>query len=508
MSEDRISLSLISHTNAGKTTLARTLLGYDVGEVRDAAHVTVDVNAYSLISTPEGDELTLWDTPGFGDSARLAKRLRQQGNPIGWFVGQVWDRFRDRSMWFTQQAVSNVRDQADVVLYLINASEEPADAGYLAPELAVLEWIGKPVIVLLNQTGRSRPAAEEAAEHERWRTLLANYQVVRAVLPLDAFARCWVQEITLLHTVGTMLPAERGEAYARLVGAWQLRRELQFEASMAVLAETLARAALDLETLPETRLTGTLRDLKRALGVGRDATASDDTAKDDKAHAVQALGARIDADLQAGLDRLIAIHELEGHASDELLRRIALTVSVEAPVNERKAALMSGALSGALTGLGVDIAHAGLTLGAGVITGAVVGALGGAGVARGINMARGRRGTTLRWDDSFLCELVVSSLLRYLAVAHYGRGRGQWRETEYPAFWPPLVSRAVATARTALVATWSGREGSRESGVVGGGVASTGLATSVVATAARPLIAEIARKLLDELYPGQPGRRS
>ncbi|MQM29266.1 MAG: GTP-binding protein, partial [Candidatus Accumulibacter phosphatis] len=149
MSAGRISLSLISHTNAGKTTLARTLLGYDVGEVRDAAHVTVDVSAYSLISTPEGDELTLWDTPGFGDSARLAKRLRQQGNPIGWFVGQVWDRFRDRSMWFTQQAVSNVRDQADVVLYLVNASEEPADAGYLEPELAVLEWIGKPVIVLL-----------------------------------------------------------------------------------------------------------------------------------------------------------------------------------------------------------------------------------------------------------------------------------------------------------------------------------------------------------------------
>ena len=35
-----VSLSLVSHTNAGKTTLARTLLGRDVGEVRDEAHVT------------------------------------------------------------------------------------------------------------------------------------------------------------------------------------------------------------------------------------------------------------------------------------------------------------------------------------------------------------------------------------------------------------------------------------------------------------------------------------
>ena len=42
MTVDRIALSLISHTNAGKTTLARTLLGRDIGEVRDAPHVTLD----------------------------------------------------------------------------------------------------------------------------------------------------------------------------------------------------------------------------------------------------------------------------------------------------------------------------------------------------------------------------------------------------------------------------------------------------------------------------------
>ena len=35
-----ISLSLVSHTNVGKTTLARTLLSQSVGEVRDEPHVT------------------------------------------------------------------------------------------------------------------------------------------------------------------------------------------------------------------------------------------------------------------------------------------------------------------------------------------------------------------------------------------------------------------------------------------------------------------------------------
>jgi predicted GTPase len=83
MTPSGIALTLIAHTNAGKTTLARTLLARDVGEVRDAPHVTTEASAYPLIESAQGDVLTLWDTPGFGDSARLARRLALEGNPIG-----------------------------------------------------------------------------------------------------------------------------------------------------------------------------------------------------------------------------------------------------------------------------------------------------------------------------------------------------------------------------------------------------------------------------------------
>ena len=87
-----IELSLLSHTNAGKTTLARTLLRRDIGEVGDRAHVTEIAERHVLIESPQGDVLALWDTPGFGDSARLLARLTQSGNPLGWFLSQVWDR--------------------------------------------------------------------------------------------------------------------------------------------------------------------------------------------------------------------------------------------------------------------------------------------------------------------------------------------------------------------------------------------------------------------------------
>ena len=160
----QIQFALISHTNNGKTTLARTLLGMDVGEVRDAAHVTEQSESHPLLTSAQGDTLWLWDTPGFGDSVRLLKRLALSGNPIGWFLREVLDRYRDRPLWLSQQAMQTARDAADVVLYLVNSAENPKDAGYLAAELKILQWLGKPVVVLLNQMGPPQSAYRELAE--------------------------------------------------------------------------------------------------------------------------------------------------------------------------------------------------------------------------------------------------------------------------------------------------------------------------------------------------------
>jgi GTPase Era involved in 16S rRNA processing len=146
---------LLSHTNIGKTTLTRTLMADDVGEIDDAAHVTTQSQRYLLQKTQQGDELWLWDTPGFGDSVRLYERLRQQGNPLGWFLSNVWDRWRDRSFYLSQRALLAARDHADVMLYLVNAAEDPADAGYWSAEMNILAWLNKPVIVLLNQITRT-----------------------------------------------------------------------------------------------------------------------------------------------------------------------------------------------------------------------------------------------------------------------------------------------------------------------------------------------------------------
>jgi hypothetical protein len=479
MDPTRISLSLISHTNAGKTTLARTLLSKTVGEVRDAAHVTLDATAYPLIETPQGDALVLWDTPGFGDSARLAKRLRQQGNPIGWFMSQVWDRFRDQTFWLNQAAVRNTREQADVVLYLVNAAEEPQDAGYLAPELSVLEWIGKPVIVLLNQTGPRRPRAQELQAENQWREALRQWPQVRSVLTLDAFARCWVQEFSLFEGVAMVLEPAQQSAFSRLSQAWQARRMAQFAESMQVLAKPLARAALDSEPLPAS----SLRDKAlRLTGLsGNKETGA-------QSGAMAAMATRLQQDLQAAMQQLIAIHGLEGKAAAEVIEQVERDVQVDAPLHEGKAALMGGAVSGALSGVAADIATGGLSLGAGMLTGAVLGAFGGVGIARGFNTLRHKSRTLIRWDTAFLQQQVHASVLRYLAVAHFGRGRGEWQQRSYPAFWNELVAGLVADHADALEQVWDQRDDATP--------------PDALAQALAGVMETLVRAALEALYPG------
>ena len=473
-----ISLSLISHTNAGKTTLARTLLAQSVGEVRDEAHVTLASSAYPLIDTPHGDQLVLWDTPGFGDSARLVKRLRQHGNPIGWFMSQVWDRFTDQTFWLNQLAVRNTREQADVVLYLVNAAEEPADAGYLAPELSVLEWIGKPVIVLLNQTGARRPPEQEAQDEGRWRSHLQQWPQVKAVLTLDAFARCWVQEFALFDSVDAVLDPVRRGPFARLSLAWRERRMTQFAQALRALALPLAQAACDHEPMSPTSLRETAM---RLSGLARGAKT--DGAQ---AHAMSAMAQRLQAGLQQGMQQLIAIHGLEGQAAQEVIEQVARDVQVDAPLDQRRAALLGGAMSGALSGVAADLALGGLSFGAGILTGAVLGAFGGAGLAHGFNTIRHKSQTVIRWDPAFLQQQVSGALLRYLAVAHYGRGRGEWQQRIYPQFWHTLALKTAAEHVHALDEVWELRDGPIDA----------------MTEALTRVLDAMARSALDALYPG------
>ncbi len=444
-----VTLSLISHTNVGKTTLARTLLRRDIGEVRDEPHVTEIAEAHEMIAA-EGARLLLWDTPGFGDTARLAKRLRGARNPVHWLLSQVWDRFASRALWCSQQAVRNVRDDADLVLYLVNAAETPAEAGYVALEMEILAWIGKPTLVLLNQRGPPREPAAEQAEEAAWRAHLLGFGHVRGVLGLDAFARCWVQEEELLARIRPLLPESKLRAYDRLCAAWRGRSLQAFEASLQLLSTQLAETARDEESLTDPTWKEGLRQVLRLLGL--DSTRE----PTDQERAMAALAERLDRRVRDTTDRLIRLHHLEGSASSTILERLRTHYRHEAPVHAGAAGIVSGAITGALSGLAAEVAAGGLAAGGATIGGGLLGALAGSGLAKGYNLARGVKQPVVRWSDEFLEILARSALLRYLAVAHFGRGRGGWSEGEAPPFWQREIAEVVAARRDGLAASIAG----------------------------------------------------
>jgi hypothetical protein len=388
--------------------------------------------------------LMLWDTPGFGDTARLVSRLRSSGNPIGWFLSQVWDRFRDRPLWSSQQALRNARDEADVILYLVNASEDPAGAAYVPLEMEVLAWVGKPIVLLLNQTGP--PREDGHAEEQRWTEHLSSTGLVRDTLTLDAFARCWVQERTLLRAITPLLDDRQQQAMKRLTAAWTTRNLDRFRASMAVLADQLAAVARDREEIGDRKWHDRVR--------GAVVNPSGSDASPEAKRAMGRLGERVDQAIRESTDRLIELHGLSGRAAQDVLKRMRDDYTEAGPAREGVAAMLGGLLSGAAGGLAADAAAGGLTLGAGMIVGGILGALGAGSAARGFNLVRGDDSNSVRWSEEFFAGLVRSALLRYLAVAHFGRGRGEWEEGEHPAHWQGAVAEEVAKDRRTIRSIW------------------------------------------------------
>jgi hypothetical protein len=425
-----LTLSLISHTNVGKTTLVRTLLRRDVGEVRDQPHVTDENEQFVLAETAEG-RAVLWDTPGFGDSARLLRRLRSQHNPLSWMLAQVWDRFADRPLWCSQQAVKNAREEADVILYLVNAAEDPTLAGYVDAEMQILDWIGRPVVVLLNQTGAPRGPDARRADEARWRAHVASHPVVRDVVDLDALSRCWVQEGVLLERIRAALPAEGRSVIDALIAGWRDQSLAAFGRSMDVLARLLAAAASHGEPLP--------RGVRSARS---------------RRHALDRLGASLDSAIRAASAELVTLQGLEGAAAAEIKARLA---DVSAPGDRPepwKAGVVGGIAGGALGGLAADLAAGGLTFGAGTVLGALLGAMGAGGLAWGYQMLEGETEPRVTWSDEFLARQARDGLLRYLAVAHFGRGAGEYRHREQPALWRDAADRALARRARELKDIW------------------------------------------------------
>jgi hypothetical protein len=306
------------------------------------------------------------------------------------------------------------------------------------------------------------------------------------VLACDAFTRCWVHEHVLLDRVANVVADDQRAAARRLADAWHEGNQRVFDGSMKALARQLAATAVDRQAVPTTSLGASvrawLRSIVREPGSGEGPSQA----------AMAELAIRLNQRVIEATDELITLHGLSGRASAEVLERLRSDYDVDLAIDPDRATLVGAAISGALGGLAADLAAGGLTLGAGAILGTLLGAAGSRGLARAYNTSRGAEGSFVRWSASFLDARFVSAVLRYLAVAHFGRGRGDYEDAELPSRWRELVTSSSAARGHEMTAVWALAQ--RDA---------TTVSADEIATAVEPIVRAVSLEVLDRLYPSR-----
>ncbi|MBL9133972.1 MAG: DUF3482 domain-containing protein, partial [Verrucomicrobiaceae bacterium] len=349
-------------------------------------------------------------------------------------------RITDKPLWCSQQALKNVREEADVVLYLVNAAEPPDAATYIASEMEILSWVSKPVVVLLNQTGQPQSAEVEAGEIEAWRTHLSQYSFVREVLALDAFARCWVQEDRLMHVLAPLMEGSRIATFQHIKKAWHQRNIETFRSSARLLSEQLTAALMDgIEVRAETlleRIGWQREELNREYNDAR-----------------QKLASQLADRVEQTTNKLIEAHGLSGSAGKDLSQVARDHFHLPQGVNESIWGVLGSFAGGAMGGLIADLKLGGLTFGGGALIGGLTAGVGAYALIRSYNLVRGND-HRLRWSREHFREQVKLALLTYLAISHYGRGRGDWKESTQPQHWNETAEAVLDAHADAIDLLW------------------------------------------------------
>lgn len=388
-----LNVALASHTNVGKTSLARTLLRRDVGEVRDAKHVTRRRAGYFLVNAPNA-RLRLWDTPGFGDASALATHLQK---PQGW----AWLRaLQDADLRYDREAALSLQEEADLILYLVPAHGEDGVEETIQAEWEVLRLVGRPVICILNRL-EGADAKKETELLERWRQFFAKEPLCSDVLSLDAFSRTLQNEQQLFDAMEAALPEKRKVLARQIGGLWRAQTEQRHQSASSTLAELLLALKLDRE-----REAGNRKQAEKKL-LGR--------------------AERLIATAQ---DKIVEQMGLEGELRDRMIVQAETYLrSVMPDKGERTwGAIIGGALTGLASGVVTDFLAGGLTFFGGAAMGMIAGALGGVGVAEGYRRIGKKGDRAFVWDKDFLQGVALRMTLVYLAAASFGRARGAFTD--------------------------------------------------------------------------------
>jgi hypothetical protein len=346
MANKLLSIAVVGHTNAGKTSLLRTLTrNKRFGEVSPRNATTKYVSKTSVIIAGE-PRLNLFDTPGFEDSNAFREYVRQfEGGGSRQATLRAFLSSPEADGIYEQQAkvVRTLLDKIDVVFYVIDCTEQPLPK-YLC-ELDVLAMCGRPVLPVLNFVSDNETYAES------WSATLAD-RGLHIKVSFDAVTPKFGSEPTLYKRLGALLEDRQKE-----------------------LDDIAAGLADESETRRMTGLTSIAGLLVDAAAYRAEVQNDDEAAKKVQAKRMQ------DQLRQAEQSCVKTLLEIFSFDRDDLAdtELPVMNSSVEDDLFNPEAfkaastRLGIGAVIGTAIGLGIDIALIGGSLGAGAVAGGAIG---------------------------------------------------------------------------------------------------------------------------------------
>lgn len=398
MTESLLNLGVVGHTNAGKTSLLRTLLqNPEFGDVAAAPSTTRDViRAWLDINGQHA--IALYDTPGLEAGTDLydlfGERFQSSNRHDGPGQVEAFLQSSEAQGDFEQEAkVLRQLLQCDAAFYVVDI-RDPVLPKY-QDELDILSRCGKPLLPVFNFAA--------AANHygADWRKALAAVNL-HNIVEFDAFSPPEGGEQQLLSQLMAVLPQARP-----VLETLQQQRLDQRNARLNHALQQLAEMVLDVASY------------RMEVSSNEEPVVS---------QAVRELQQRVRRREQTCLESVLALYDFktdtatlaelnidQGEWQDDLFDSHTLK---DFGIRAGK-----GATTGAAAGAGVDLMFGGMSLGAGTLLGATIG-----GVYQGWQTYGKRIRNRLRGGQELVVEERIIRLLgarqHYLinTLHHMGHG--------------------------------------------------------------------------------------
>jgi small GTP-binding protein len=352
-----INVGIVGHTNAGKTSLIRTLLRDDhFGNVDDSAGTTRSVEQTSIYADDEV-VLNLFDTPGFEDSSALLIELDElstsvKTNSPAELLKTIIDQ-KDRYVDFEQEIkVLRQSLKSDILLYIIDVREPLL--GKYRDEVAILSKAGKPILPVFNFIAGNDQALD------RWRDQMALFNL-HAALKFDTVAFDFEAEKQLYQKLQSLMERHYDSLQHLIDYRQQVWLNLNQSAARRIFHLICEVACYRLEV--------TASQSKQSKTIGGNGST------DTKISSMHEFVRNAEQQALTDLLAIFSFTQLDIDLQQLPVSEGCWELDIFSPHMLKEFGLDIGAsaISGAAVGAGVDLMVGGLSLGAASLLGAVIG---------------------------------------------------------------------------------------------------------------------------------------